>query len=96
MEYLKLNKKELSFLEELKHIYTEKEFQEQILEMRKLKTFLKELKKVEKKHGYEPIKTDTLGAVKYFGFDHYEVIEEYIYCFEDMGEASQRYFETYY
>ncbi len=98
MKLATLNKKETKFLNDcFGHIYSDKEMEKIYKKHRELKTFLRELKKVEKKHGYEPHEADITNAIGYFGFDHYESIEEFIYCFkDDLKEGAKRYFEYYY
>lgn len=95
---LKLNKNEEKWINNLfEDIYDDNELEELKTEYRMLKTFLKELKKVQKKYGYEPHEATIFNAIIYFGQWRYEEIEEFIYCFkDDLATGAQRYFETYY
>lgn len=88
MEYLQLNKKEMKFIDTIDD--------DEIMYYRKLKTFLRELKKVERRHGYEPHEATIMNVISYWGCSHYDSIEGYIYSFEDMTEASEKYFLNYY
>lgn len=92
----KLNKKELKFVEDTS--LNEDDFEEQILENRRFKTFFRELKKIEKKHGYTyEAYPNIINMIGFYGFSRFEVIEEYIDCFkDDLKEGAKRYFEYYY
>ena len=93
----KLNKKETKFLNDLWADLGAEYLEEEITKARLLKTFLRELKKVEKRNGYEPTKADITNAIGYFGASHYDSIEEFIFCFkDDLRAGAERYFETYY
>ena len=94
MKLAKLNKEETQFAKDIAVITT---VDEEILNLRQFKTFFRELNKIEKKHGYDPTKVSVTNLIGYFGEYHYEVIEEYVYCFKNnLKEGAKRYFETYY
>ena len=91
-----LNKKEIAFFRSI-HVGSEAELQDELEEMQLYKTFLHELKKIERRRGYDPTEADVTNMIGYFVFDHFEVIEEFVYCFkDDLKEGAKRYFEYYY
>lgn len=94
----KLNQKETKFYTDLYGDMSDKNIlKEELEQARLIKTFLRELKKIEKKHGYTPHNLTVTGLIVEVGTSHYECIEEFIYCFkDDLKEGAQRYFETYY
>ena len=88
----KLNQKEIKFFKNLyEDIYNDEEIKEIITEQTKIKTFIKELNRIEKKNGYEPTKIDLLNIDCIL----YEDIEYYIYD-NDGKKGAQQYFNNRY
>lgn len=107
MKIAELNKKEREFLCELNtldgHIINEARYDEEILFYRRLKTFIRELEKIERKHDYydgrrkEYLEGNICYLLSYVGADRFEHIEEFIYCFKNnLKEGAQAYFNYFY
>jgi hypothetical protein len=93
----KLNKKETEFFTKAFDFYNEEKMQELLKEEALYKTFLNELKKVERKNGYEPHKANVTNMITYFGEYRFESIEYYVCCYkDDLKLGAERYFENYY
>lgn len=90
----KLTKEEIEFVKETS---LESQLESSILESRKFKTFLTELKKIEKEFGYTPNNLDITNMITNLGFAMFENMEYYVSMYDDdLKKGARVYFNNYY
>ena len=91
----KLNKQEINFI---KQTSLKEYLEEDIQQMRQYKTFIKEIRKLEKKFGHDNFKdVNIMNMITKLGLIHFECLEDYVVLYaDDLTAGARKYFDNYY